>query len=171
MVINHDHDIIWTEAYMDSVVSCLPFLVHPLFLFAEVGTVHKRWCCTLSQTFILIIFAFINLEPLMISLSDSECDLAMSVTSLYLSLFPVIPFQLPNTAEVNSFVLRRNISCIDLHPNAVVHVSLQFRVHSFSFRYILVVFRNSDLCEVFNLIKVLIECLVDFQSKATGIQV
>jgi len=42
MVINHDHDIIWTEAYMDSVVSCLPFLVHSLFLFAEVGTVPKR---------------------------------------------------------------------------------------------------------------------------------
>lgn len=60
-------------------------------------------------------------------------------------------------------------SCI--HPNAVAHVFLQFRVHSFSFRYILVLFRNSDLCEVFNLIKVLIECLVDFQSKATGIQV
>lgn len=26
MVINHDHDIIWTEAYMDSVVSSLPSL-------------------------------------------------------------------------------------------------------------------------------------------------
>lgn len=26
MVINHDHDIIWTEAYMDSVVS-LPFFL------------------------------------------------------------------------------------------------------------------------------------------------
>lgn len=37
MVINHDHDIIWTEAYMDSVVSvplllsvCLPSM-HTLF--------------------------------------------------------------------------------------------------------------------------------------------
>lgn len=66
MVINHDHDIIWTEAYMDSVVSCLPFLLHSLFPFEDVSTVHKRSCFILSQNCILIIYAFINFEPLML---------------------------------------------------------------------------------------------------------
>ncbi|KAI2665354.1 Voltage-dependent calcium channel subunit alpha-2/delta-4 [Labeo rohita] len=81
MVIDHDHDIIWTEAYMDSVVSCLPFLIHSLVPFIDVNTVHNRSYCILSQNFILILFAFINHEPL--------------VTS-------VILFQLPNTAELAS---------------------------------------------------------------------
>lgn len=86
MVIDHDHDIIWTEAYMDSVVSCLPFLIHSLVPFIDVNTVHNRSYCILSQNFILILFAFINHEPL--------------VTS-------VILFQLPNTAEVNSQQIKK----------------------------------------------------------------
>uniref|UniRef100_A0AAY4CLL5 VWFA domain-containing protein n=1 Tax=Denticeps clupeoides TaxID=299321 RepID=A0AAY4CLL5_9TELE len=37
MVINHDHDIIWTEAYMDTVVSCFTLLSHGILL-GVVGT-------------------------------------------------------------------------------------------------------------------------------------
>uniref|UniRef100_A0A671SJG6 Calcium channel, voltage-dependent, alpha 2/delta subunit 4a n=1 Tax=Sinocyclocheilus anshuiensis TaxID=1608454 RepID=A0A671SJG6_9TELE len=46
MVINHDHDIIWTEAYMDSVVSCLPFLIHSLS-FCRRQYCTQMSCCIL----------------------------------------------------------------------------------------------------------------------------
>uniref|UniRef100_A0A8C2GJR7 VWFA domain-containing protein n=1 Tax=Cyprinus carpio TaxID=7962 RepID=A0A8C2GJR7_CYPCA len=54
------------KAYMDIVVSCLPFLIHSLFPFIDGSTVNKRSCCTLFRNFILIMFAFINLEPLLL---------------------------------------------------------------------------------------------------------
>lgn len=45
MVINHDHDIIWTEAYMDSVVSLLLLLS-----FLWLGNTHTRTHTLLSCT-------------------------------------------------------------------------------------------------------------------------
>uniref|UniRef100_A0A8C1L2E5 Uncharacterized protein n=1 Tax=Cyprinus carpio TaxID=7962 RepID=A0A8C1L2E5_CYPCA len=44
------------KAYMDIVVSCLPFLIHSLFPFIDGSTVNKRSCCTLFRNFILIMF-------------------------------------------------------------------------------------------------------------------
>lgn len=47
MVINHDHDIIWTEAYMDSVVS---------FIYCLINTSHSLWVS------VVIILHFISGE-------------------------------------------------------------------------------------------------------------
>ena len=83
MVIDHDHDIIWTEAYMDSVVR--------LSWFGQESNSSHRFCGEWSCLTLVVISWLSVISPACLSLSPRH----LSVPSLPLS-------QLPNTAEVKT---------------------------------------------------------------------
>lgn len=75
MVINHDHDIIWTEAYMDSVVSWLLSL----------------WVCLLGSTQLedLIKMSDSLKTPVLLLLAVIQCTVILNIQmpSIFLSLW------------------------------------------------------------------------------------